>query len=131
MNAEEYIIKRVQELEKKNESNEHFLLMANDKINRLEKGNIKLLELLDFLFENLKITYDNKTKLLQVGNDNLLVENEKLEEYFKFRDQESPWTCQSLRESNYRGWSHNTLEKDPVYDIAIDKKEALKNENQK
>ena len=122
MHAEEYIINRIQELEKEVRSDERLLFSANNRIANLEGGNRKLLEILDFLFENLKITYDNKTGLLEVGNDNLLVPNTILDEYLKTRDEESPWSCQSLRENHYRSWSHNTLEKDPAYD-SIDKEE--------
>ncbi|MBO7715941.1 MAG: hypothetical protein J6S85_20420 [Methanobrevibacter sp.] len=121
MTPEEYIINRIQELEKNNRTLERFLSSANSRIAVLNNGNRKLLNILDFLFDKLEITYDNRTGLLEVGSDNLLVENEELEEYLKTRE---PRSEQALRENSYRSWSHNTLEKDPVTDIFNDIKEV-------
>lgn len=122
MTPEEYIINRIHELEKDNKSLERFLSGANTRIKILEDGIKKLLLILDFLFDKLEIKYDHRTGVLEVGSDNLLVENKDLEEYLKIRDKDYPRGEQALRENAYRSWGHNGLEKDPIYDKVIDNK---------
>lgn len=126
MTPEEYIINRIQELEKENDLFKNEIISSKAKINNLEKRDTTLLDLLHFIMENFRIVIDTKNRTLSTMIDKIPVGEKEIRdianfnELLKGRENGPVLDCSSaLRENQYRSFSYNTLEKDPKFDKVV------------
>ena len=78
MNAEEYIIKRIQELEEENRLLTQKVISNRDELKELSKANIKSCDIITEIIEGLGMYYDHTTQWINTGVNSFISNNQDL-----------------------------------------------------